>query len=438
MNYFATYYKLQLKRLFRMLPTILAASVLACLTSMLILWAGVGKQDENGAVKSFRIGMVGELSDYLGIRFEDQLSSFAKIGNLDIEFLPCDEQTAKNMLLRGELSTYLIIPDGFVEAVASGANDLSLHYVTLSGNMGLSEMVMEELASEASTIFSSGESTCFAIQEILMDAGDSQWATKVNNYSISQLLILLGLVKQIDVDVIGLGANISLVGYYVCAVLTLFMLLYGFNATLFFTKREKTLFGNLYRKGVVPGKMLLAEMGAFGSIFGGIVLALILLFSAGIYIVSSLGKKGNMQDAGKSILYGIRKVVFFQEWQNRGFAGYLVFIGSVLLVLIMLTALQFMIYEIMEHFINQIISLFFITFLMGYVSGLFYPRSFFPEWLQRVGAVLPTGVALDVLCDGFVGITSGKEHIIKLLLLMGYTCLFSLISVWSRGRKVKV
>ena len=45
---------------------------------------------------------------------------------------------------------------------------------------------------------------------------------------------------------------------------------------------------------------------------------------------------------------------------------------------------------------------------LGYISGCFYPISFFPEGIQRLAAILPTGILMEYMQRALLGEPGGR------------------------------
>ena len=70
---------------------------------------------------------------------------------------------------------------------------------------------------------------------------------------------------------------------------------------------------------------------------------------------------------------------------------------------------------------------------MGYVSGYFYPKTFFPEIVQKIGEIIPSGVAFS-----YIGASvTGKETGVYYLLMLVYTVAFLGIAMAARQQKTK-
>jgi ABC-2 type transport system permease protein len=107
--------------------------------------------------------------------------------------------------------------------------------------------------------------------------------------------------------------------------------------------------------------------------------------------------------------------------------------GKLLPVSIMFAALGFMIFEILVGVINKILVAFMLYIGMGYVSGYFYPKTFFPVIVQKIGEFIPSGVAFSymgaVVTDDDTGLYFG--------IMCVYTVVFLGISVVVRRQKIK-
>ena len=74
-----------------------------------------------------------------------------------------------------------------------------------------------------------------------------------------------------------------------------------------------------------------------------------------------------------------------------------VFLRTVALTALTLGAMQFFLYELVPSPLGGIMLQFLCAVVQGYICGCFYPYSFFPDAVQRLGAFLPAGRALRCL-----------------------------------------
>ena len=73
------------------------------------------------------------------------------------------------------------------------------------------------------------------------------------------------------------------------------------------------------------------------------------------------------------------------------------FLGAAALAALAIGAMQFFLYSLIPSALGGVLLQFLCAAAMGYVCGCFYPYGFFPDAVQRLGAVLPAGLALRSL-----------------------------------------
>ena len=69
--------------------------------------------------------------------------------------------------------------------------------------------------------------------------------------------------------------------------------------------------------------------------------------------------------------------------------------------------------------------------VQGYLSGCFYPSSFFPEGLRRLGALLPAGVGMDDLRAALLSLPENSARVFVWV----YLLMFLLLSLLLRRRR---
>ena len=78
------------------------------------------------------------------------------------------------------------------------------------------------------------------------------------------------------------------------------------------------------------------------------------------------------------------------------------------------------VYELFGDGVGGMLFIFFSTVIMGFISGFFYPSSYFPEWVQYLGRFLPTGVLFDYVS----ACISGQNIFAPLINILLYTFAF--------------
>ncbi|MCM1325717.1 MAG: ABC transporter permease [Bacteroidales bacterium] len=396
-----SYFQMQLKRMCKVLPVLLAVNLLAC-ACMGILAARFledGVLSENG--KKFQIGVVGEFGDsYLGLQFYTLIQSLDD-SRFMLELRDMTEKEAAKGLRRGEISAYLRLPDGLLGALDSGANDVYITYVAGGGQKGIAGTLAMELVDVASTLVTRSQSAVFGMQRVLqMQDRGSEWEDATQKLCFRLVEFVLNRTKLCEVEVLGMANGLSTQGYYFCSILIIFLLLAGINNSSFFINRSRELHKIMSAKGV----------GAFFQVLGEYLsyLCLTVIYMAGIFLLLMIVLERGFPE--------------LPEWKDMKAETLPEFFVRFLPVAAMIAAMQFLLYEMMSGIVSSILTQFVCCISMAYVSGCFYPAAFFPDMVQRIGELLPTGAALHYVNECFLGnlsLTGSLGICFYLLLFLG-------------------
>ena len=107
------------------------------------------------------------------------------------------------------------------------------------------------------------------------------------------------------------------------------------------------------------------------------------------------------------------------------------FLIRILPVAAMFSALQLLLYECASGMLQGVLLQFLTATVLGYVCGCMYPVGFFPELMQRMGNLLPAGLARQYLSTGLTGAPGGA--LLAGLTAYGLGCLGIAILI-RRGR----
>lgn len=400
-----SYFQIQLKRLCKILPTLLAVNLLACgcIGILAAKFLQEGILTENS--KKFQIGIVGDFGDsYLGMQFYTLIKSLDD-SRFIIDLQDMTEEEAARGLRQGQLSAYLRIPDGLVEALDRGDNDCYITYVAGGGQKGIGGILAVELVDVASTLVTRSQSAVFGMQRILLaQERGGEWEYATEQLCLQLVEIVLNRTGLCEVEILGMANGLSIEGYYFCSVLIIFLLMAGINNSSLFINRNRELPRLMSAKGVGVFHQVVSEYLAY--------MCLTILCMTGVFLLLM-------------IVLG-REFLVLPEWGNMGAKALPGFFLKFLPVAAMIAAMQFLLYEMMSGIVSSVLMQFICCISMGYVSGCFYPAAFFPDALQKIGELLPTGVALHYTDECFVGNVSlmrGLGVFFYLLLFLGLSML---------------
>lgn len=403
MNTIRTYFQVQMKRIFKMLPAFLLATLLmyGCIGFLALIYMNSSQADERA---KYQIGIVGELSDSrLGFGFYalQAMDASRKI----VEFQFVTEQEARERLQKGELNSYVRIPDGFMESIENGTNDRPVEGIAAEGEKGIASIFMEEMTNALSVMISHAQGAVYGMQELLSEYGrESIWEEAAMQINLRYVELALNRTELCNLELTGMSNGLSLEGGLLCGILLFFIMLSGLNSSAIFSRRSRELSGIMAARGVGEHIQVMGEYLAY------VVLMVICL--AEICLISYVGLKiSSLQIA---------------EWNNMCDENPYIFYLSLLLAVAMLAAMQFLLYELATGLVGSILLQFVSSIAMAYLSGFFYPSSFFPDAVQCIGELLPTGVALNCVQNGLLGTFSVPDMLgvfLYLLLFVGASVL---------------
>lgn len=367
-----SYFVVQWKRIWRTLPPLLFVNLSVCVCVGVLAFFFVRDGMLASGKLKFKIGVVGDMTNsYLGFGM-DTLQALDDTRFM-AQLIGMSEQEARQALQKGELDAFVIIPDGMMEAIESGANDRRITYVTPVGQMGLSTIVAHEIMDMISEMVTRAQSGIYGMQEMLARHGKEEalWEA-VLLLNFRYLDLTLGRADLCQLELLGMADGLSTEGYYFCSLLLFCLILIGINGSILLAGKNEEIPRLLSARGVGAAWQVMGEYMAYvGLMFicmGAIFLAVAAVFGSGMFQIA--------------------------EWKGMG-AEPLVRFGFWLIVpALMIAAMQFLLCELASGVVSGILLQFLCGIGMGYLSGFFYPADFFPKALQTIGGCLPTGVAL--------------------------------------------
>ncbi len=366
MKLFLSYLAAQLKRAARLIPRMLAVTLL--LAALAALGAAALSQ-QRGPDKSqalLRVGVVGDegeplLDDAIAILQSTDSSSFF----LRLERMEREE--AARLLRRGELAGYVTIPDGFAEALWYGEHRM-LDYTSHSTGADLGAQLTREVVALISALALETENAVYGGQNLVEDR-----LPGVNPENAGDKLLfryasaILDRDRLYNMELLGAADSLSLPGYYCCALPLAFLLFWAISCCPFFSRRSRELGQLLHAQG----------LGAPGQVLGEF-LAYLLLLAAALLAVGLL-----------SAPLLARLGISAPELEGRSLLSLL---PGFLPPALLLCLEQFLLYELAESAVSAVLLQFFNAAAQGYLAGLFYPSSFFPEGMRGLGGLLASGV----------------------------------------------
>lgn len=409
MTRFRIYLLAQMKRVKKALPAVLIMTLL--LTGCIALISKVMLIADSSSEKKqkVQIGLVGDISgSYLG--FGISALQHLDSSRFAIEFIEMEEEEARDRLNHGTLSAFVIVPEGFVEAAVRGEN-MPLTYVSTSGSLRLGSMIMNELVNTISSLLTESQNAIYGMQNYLVNNGmsDIYWQATDELY-LRFLDFILGRTTVYELELTGLSGNLSMIGYYLCGFTVLFLLLWGIAGSPLYIKKDHALPALLSSKGQNTLSQMAGEFVAYFVLMATSFLLVIVL------VAVAMGLTG----------------FTLPEWEREGIGILFGFYVKMLPVAAVICAMQLLLFELTSDMVSGILLQFLCALSLGYLSGCFYPISFFPESIQIVQPLLPTGVAVNYGGN----LLMEESTAIEMVLLLGYLLLFLVLATAVRKRKI--
>jgi hypothetical protein len=316
----------------------------------------------------------------------------------ELELVSCSEDEAHEALEDGEISGYLRIPEGFVDSVVHGENK-KVTYVLKGGQAGIGTALVQELSETISTLVTESQSGIYSLRDFYERQGESESESEdMDKLNLEYFSRILGRSSLFDIKILGDHQELSLAGYYGCSMLLCFLLLFGMNCGNLLIIEDLALGKLLRSAGVGAVAQVIGEFLSYAAMFAANLAG---LGAAGVVLMSASGVQ-------------IPELAMGEE-----LPGMLI---RLLPTLLMIAALQFFLYSLADSLSGGLLLQFLTMLALSYVSGCFYPVSYFPKALRRVSEILPTGQALeDMLSLLEKGSTSHTGSILaaSVILLLG-------------------
>ena len=369
-----------------------------------------GSDYEEGKLK-YQIGVMGEEDEFIDmgiflLESFDDTKYLLKIVKYD------DFEKAKKDLYSGDIAALCDIPGGFYDSINYLSNDVSIKYYTSSGSRGITGVFMDEVTGIISNYIVYSEAGILSLIDFLDYNGVSSemMYAETDVLFMKYMSALLSRGDLVTVKTLGISNGLSTYGYYFTG-LTLFLVsVLSFAGISFFIKKNKTLDRLAYSKGISVPKQIVADFVAY-YVCNVVCVALLMI---PIFLMLKSGR--------------LEIPEFFTTENSYLF----MFFANVLAAMVLICMFELLIFEVLEGTVNKIIFSFTIIIGCAYISGYLYPASFFPEAVNRIGRVLPTGVAM-IFLSSFL---SMRDRGIAAVWLIGYVAVIFAVLCLVRKRNI--
>lgn len=388
-----------------MMPFVLVVTM-ALFIGIVSIVSGINNVTKNKVEnRPLIVGLAGDTENEY-IRYASAAVSSLSDLSVSFDLVVLGEEEAKQLLYKGEISAYVIIPDDFIDNVSEGTN-VPLKFVTSSGADGVVPMFKEEISRAIIDIFVYSEKGVFGLGELMEDTGvDGNVYEEINALNFEYVKLIMNRTDVFDVEVLGASDGMPFEQYLVCGLAIFFLFLIGIPFATLYIKGDYSMNRVLKARGYSYFSQFFSEYSAhFISLLTNVYLAI------GVILLASVVIKVNLLPVGINQVYWL----FVQ----------------ILPIVVMICSFNMLVFELSGNLVSGILMHFFITLSACYASGCFYPTYAFPKTVAEASAFLPTGIARDY----FANVMREERAVEGALLLLGYTAVFFVAAIVLRRYK---
>lgn len=392
------YFIAELKRLLRYFPgTILVAVLLMlCMLGAYEAITAEPSAEETGEGRVI-VAFTGETDDMFLQMGLSAISNFDTT-RFAMEVIQMEQEEALKALQRGDVSVCVIVPEGFMEGAMQGQL-MPLRFVSTSASSSLVTIFKNEITNVVSTILVNAQKGVFAYSEVLGQQGLFQGrGEKMDMMSLDYVDYILVRDRIYSMEELGIGDKLPLEDYLLCGLTILLFMLICLPFGPVLISGDQALGRMLKSRGIHPLSQLLAEFTGYTLFLGTILLVLVSIAAP-----------------------------------KLGFPEVSVWLPAMLPVILAIASFSFTVFRCADHIIGGMLMYFFTALAICFVSGCLYPVFFFPVTIQKLAALLPTGLARMQLS----GCLTGSVPALNGLYLLCYSALFLTVSGFVCCRRIK-
>ena len=390
------YFILQLKRVARFLPYGVCVVIVLFGCMRLVYQAMVLSEESETAAENVKlqVAIVGAAGDrYLqwgmaAMQFDSSAMS--------LKLVMMEEDTAIEALKTGKITAYVVFPEGFMDAALHG-DVQQLRFVSTAGTQDLATIIKEEVTAVVDRVLIACESGSYGVGDALTDHDQNgSWGKHVNGISLEYVDFLFDRSRIYRVEPLDQKNHVTIAKYMPGALATLLLMLSCLVFAPLYVRHDQAMARLLRSQRIGITRQVMAELAGYG-------VGLMALLAV---VAAILTKSGMVAVSGWSVFVGMLPSLW------------------------MFAALTYLLYSLSDQLIGGVLGSFFVTLALGLVGGCMYPIRMFPDSIQALSAILPSGIARAYITGCFLGTASHEGW-----KLLAYAIVFAALSVVIRSGK---
>ena len=402
------YSKLQYKRFFARFPLVLIVVVLTLAIALLAASLVLGNGEDK--TKKLKVGITGDVDDdYL------QLGIYA-IQNFDSTRFSVDFETmplakAKESLKKRDIHGYILFPPGFTDSIQKGENNPA-DYVISKNTVNFGTVLTSELTTTVSELVVEVQRAVYSMKTIAKEQGIKKGlGTRARAMNEEIIKMFLARDDMYDTSIVGVKDNLSLGGYYIGAIVVFFLSLWGLACCGILGSKSRDAQKLLKSRGIGITTQINCEFKPF------FISCMSFIFAVAIFLSVFIGNRS----------FGI------EELEGAGAFEIIGFSIKIIPVILMMCLLHFLIFEFTDGMVASVLFEVILILVGGYISGCFYPNSFFPDAITAVADFLPLGAGFSYIRKCI----SQTLGLYDFLLIIVYCAIFYVASALCRKNRLE-
>lgn len=401
------YFGIIFKKLLKFLPFVLCITLVIFMSLGIIFGEIIKFENSDSENQTFQVGITGDTDNRYFSLGKAALETFDS-SRFSIKITVMSEKEAKASLQKGNISAYVVIPEGFIEDALYGKIK-PLKYVSTNGSVGVVSIFKDEVTRSIEELLIQSQKGVYGLDGTMTNHGYKDTGKYLDELNIEYVELIINRSNMYRVSEMGISDGLSMFEYIFFGVIILFLLLSGLPYAAVFIKRDYSL-----------NKLLASKStGTLKQISGEYIAYLLVNFFTAVVVMCAV--IAILPYAGVS---GVTEIIML--------AKPVVLIIGLFCIMAMTSAFSIMIFELTKDIISGVLMHFFLTVSLCYISGCLYPIYTFPKIIQRISPFLPTGMARALLADCVLG-KSVASHILGLCV---YMVIFIGITMYIRKNKI--
>lgn len=358
--------KLQIKRIIRKLPVMLAGAVLIGIVAFGIVSASIHSKSAGTISYDFSIGIAvndSSLSTGMALNLLE-----ANVDSDTLKIITGTEEDIYRHLKNGTIIAGIILPENVIDSVMSGEN----YPITVAfpDNCGLEALVFTEITDALTNILVSSQSAIYAAEDFCYKYStvsvSKEINKKLNNMYIADAL---GRKKHFSITTINTTKSLPIMTYYGIAAIVLFMVFFVVNFQCLHEGVNKTFLRQIKGQGL--NSFHLFTINTLGCMMALSIVTLPL----GI------------------LLKLLARDIFY--------CNFFAFIIGIFLSNAITALYSGFIYTLLKNSRYTVILVSVLSLIFSFVGGVILPAAALPRPVAFIGSLTPAGIVFNLLCSIF-------------------------------------